>query len=432
MSKLLLPRVDRRTFLNTGLVSTLGLALSSFSGNLGAALPAKRARACILIWLNGGPSHIDTFDPKPGAPTGGPFKAIATKVPGVHLSEHFPKLAQQTHRLAVLRSLTSREGDHEQAQYFLHTGNARSETVEHPALGSVLRHAWSAEERDLPAFVAINGTVPGPGFLGVDFAPLQISNLESPLDNLQPPEEVSEEREKRRLKALAALNRGFALRASPSLVEGYNKLTSKALALRKSPGLKAFDLSEEKAALRSAYGIPEKEPTGGEENPVFGRACLVARRLIERDVRFVEVTLDGWDTHENNFEQVEKLAGQLDRGLAALVDDLAGRGLLESTLVLCLGEFGRTPKINPQRGRDHWPDAFSVVLAGGGVRGGQVLGATDERGEHITENPVTVPDLFATLLTVFGLRPDRTYHTPDGRPIKLADKGKVVGGLLGG
>jgi uncharacterized protein (DUF1501 family) len=211
----------------------------------------------------------------------------------------------------------------------------------------------------------------------------------------------------------------------PKRVAEQKKFTDKALRLRKSPALKAFDLAQEKPETFAAYGVPQGEgadPAAG----VFGKACVLARRLVEHGVRFVEVTLDGWDTHENNFATVEGLLKQLDPAFASLTSDLHDRGLLKDTLVLCMGEFGRTPTINAANGRDHWSDVFSVVMTGGGIRGGQVIGASDEKGEKVKDRPVGVPDLYASLLHAFGIDGKKAYRTPGGRPIKLADKGNVV------
>jgi hypothetical protein len=419
-----LRNLTRRQFLGTSLVGTLGLALSPGMQQLLAKEgPSRRAKRCILLWLNGGPSHIDTFDPKPGAETNGPFQAKATRVPGLQFCEHLPRLAEQAKHLAVVRSATSHEGDHDRAYHFLHTGNPREETVEHPALGAVVAREWSAEEGDLPSFVALNGSGPSPGFFGVEFAPHVIANLDAPLDNIALPDGVDEQRLARRLQALDAFDRGGTRRLDPDGIADHKRFTARALRFRSSPALKAFDLKEEKPETQAAYGIPAGENA---EGGTFGKACLMARRLVENGVRFVEVTLDGWDTHENNFETVKGLLGQLDPAFAALTSDLAERQLLDETLILCMGEFGRTPAINANNGRDHWNQAFSIVLAGGGIKGGQVLGATDARGETVKDRPVTIPDLYATLLTAFGIDPVKVYRSPGGRPIKLADKGKVV------
>jgi hypothetical protein len=335
--------------------------------------------------------------------------------------------------------LTSREADHDRAYHFIHTGNAREETVAHPTLGAVAAREWADEAAELPAFVGLNGASPSPGFLGVDFAPYIVGNLDAPLENVDLPEGVDEARLARRLKATAALNAAFAARADAVQVAEYDRLTARALRFRGGKARKAFDLSAEDSKALAAYGVPASKAEGpppegmapdGQEGVAFARSCLLARRLIEHGVRFVELTLDGWDTHSDNFNSVKKLSGQLDTPLAALLADLADRGLLEKTLVVVMGEFGRTPEINKDNGRDHYSEAFGGLLAGGGVKAGRVIGATDDKGVAVKDRPVTVPDLYATLLTAFGFNPARVYHTPEGRPIKLADKGRVVSELF--
>jgi hypothetical protein len=426
---------SRREFLGSTLAGTLGLALSpAFQRLLTAAPATRRARSCILLWLNGGPSHLDTFDPKPGAPTGGPFKAIATKVPGLQLSEHLSKLAAQAMHLAVVRSMTSKEADHDLAYALLHTGNPRSETVEFPSIGAVVAREWTAEDGDLPSFISINGNSAGAGFFGVEYSPYVIDNLDEPVANVALPEHVDEKRRDRQLKALDSLNHSFAKRVGRAGVADHERFTAKAIRLQKSPALRAFSLKDEKPQTLAAYGItprPEGEEPPEADQSTFGKSCLIARRLVEHGVRFVEVTLDGWDTHTDNFETVATLSRQLDGGFSGLVGDLADRGLLKETLVVCMGEFGRTPVINAQQGRDHWSEAFSIVLAGGGVQGGRVLGATDARGAQVTERPVKVPDLYATLLAAFGINGTNQYRTPEGRPIRLAENGSVVKELFG-
>jgi len=414
--------VTRRQALGAGLLGTIGLALSPAMQRLLAADgPTRRAKACILVWLNGGPSHLDTFDPKPDAPDDyhGPATAIDTAVEGVRLSGYFPELAKQAKDYALIRSITSKEADHDRANFFIHTGNLRSETVEYPALGAVVAKTWSDEKDELPNFVSINAGGGDGGFFGVEFSPHTISNFDAPIDNLALPDGVDDDRLARRLKGLDALNNSFAGRSDPGRVADHQRFHDKALRLRTSPALKAFDLKSEKPETIDAYGA-------GADDAAFQKSCLLARRLVENGVKFVEVQLDGWDTHGDNFNGVANLAKVLDPTLSALIRDLSDRGLLNDTLVLCMGEFGRTPKINEQQGRDHWSEAFSVLLAGGGVKGAQVIGQTDEKGEQVKDRPVTIPDYFATLLSSLGIDPAKQYRTPGGRPIKLADKGKVV------
>jgi uncharacterized protein (DUF1501 family) len=417
--------IGRRDFLGGGLAGTLGLALSPLFQRQVAAAGASepRAKRCVLLWLNGGPSHIDTFDPKPGAATGGPFKAIDTAVPGLKLSEHLPLLASRASHLAVIRSLTSAEADHERAYQFLHTGNMPQETVAYPALGAVVARRWSSDESTLPTYVAINGDGPGAGFFGVEYAPYVIGDPGSPFANVTPPEGVTDRRIGRRLTALDAFNAQSARRRDPEAIADHARVGAKARRLMRSPALKAFDLAKESPATRVRFAA-EGDDAG------FGRGCLLALRLLEQGVRFVEVSLDGWDTHADNFTATKALMARLDPAFAALVAALSERGMLDDTLVICMGEFGRTPTINDAAGRDHWSGAFSAVLAGGGIRGGQVLGSSDETGAKVKDRPVTVPDLFATLLAAFGVDGSRSYQTPEGRPIKLADKGRIVGELF--
>jgi hypothetical protein len=416
-------RHSRREFLGAGLVSTLGLALSpTFQRLVAKETSDRRAKACILIWLNGGPSHVDTFDLKPDGPSGykTTFKAIDTAAPGVKISEHLPLLAKQAKHMAIIRTLTSKEADHDIAYRNMHIGNKRDETVDYPSFGSVAAHGWTGEESDLPGYVAINGsTPPGAGFLGIEYSPQIITNLDSPLENLTLPEGVGEDRLDRRLKALEMLNQGFTKRSDPRRVADNERFVEKALKLRKSPALAAFDLSKEKPETIQAY-------TGSGQDSTFARACVLARRLVEAKVPFIEVQLDGWDTHGDNFRAVAGLSQRLDPALAGLTADLNDRGMLKDTLIVCMGEFGRTPKINPGMGRDHHAEAYSAVLIGSNVKGGQVVGETDAKGETVKDRPVTIPDFYATLLHAIGLDGKKQYRTPNGRPIRLADKGEVV------
>ena len=419
--------MNRRGFLGRGLAGTLGLAFSPTiqAQLLAAGAVAPKAKRCVVVWLNGGPSHIDTFDPKPGTPTGGPFQAIDSGVPGLQLSEHLPRLAAEAKHLAVVRSLTSAEADHDRAYQFLHTGNIPSETVAYPALGSVVARQWSGEESALPTYVAINGNGngAGPGFFGLDYAPYVIGDPSAPFANVAPAEGIGDRRMSRRLKALDAFDAESARSRDARAIADHSRISARARKLMRSPSLAALDLSKESPETRARFAA-EGDDAG------FGKGCLLALRLLEQGVRFVEVTLDGWDTHADNFTDTAAMMARLDPGLAALVAGLSGRGMLDETLVLCMGEFGRTPTINGTNGRDHWSEAFSAVLAGGGVRGGQVIGSTDDKGASVKDRPVTVPDLFATLLSAFGVDGSKSYQTPEGRPIKLAEKGKVVAELF--
>lgn len=413
--------VDRRGFLRLGVGGLLSFLLAQWLDPAPAGASARpAAKSCILLWMNGGPSHLDTFDPKPGAATGGPFKSIGTPAEGVRICEHLPQLAEQSRHLAIVRSMTSREGNHQRAQYLLHTGYAPSGTIQHPSLG-----AWVSEElgdpaSELPNFVSINGPSFGAGFLGVQYGPFIVTRAGQPPDNVRLPGFVSAGRFRERTQALESLERRFAEETGDIKVAGRRAVYAKAIRLMNAPKLRAFDLTEEPTSVKTAYGDTD-----------FGRGCLLARRLVEAGVRFVEVVLDGWDTHQDNFTRTKRLMQTLDPAMATLIKELNERNLLKSTLVLWMGEFGRTPVINANDGRDHWPQVWDAVIAGGGARGGIAYGQTDETGSRIVDRPVSVPDLFATIATLLGMDPSHTFLTPIGRPIAITDHGQPVRELIG-
>ncbi|HLK41130.1 MAG TPA: DUF1501 domain-containing protein [Polyangiaceae bacterium] len=414
-------RLCRRSVLRIGTSAVFGALVARHATPAAAQEAASRAKArgCILLWLNGGPSHIDTFDPKPGRATGGSFKAVKTCVHGVLVAEHLPKLADRMDRVALVRSMSSKEGNHARAQYYVHTGYAPNPTVVHPSLGGWVAARAVEPHAELPPFVSIGGPSFGAGFLGVENGPFVIQKAgASPADvDLAPG--VDEARFERRRAALDALEERFAGITGDAKVHGRREIYAQAVRLMRAPGLAAFDVSTESDATRAAYGDTD-----------FGRGCLVARRLVERGVRFVEVVLDGWDTHQNNFERTKALSQTLDTALAALLDDLRARGVVDQTLVACMGEFGRTPRINANDGRDHWPQAWTALLAGGGLRGGVAHGATDEDGAKVLGTPTTVPDLLATMASALGLDPGHTESTPAGRPISVTDGGAPLPNLI--
>jgi hypothetical protein len=421
---------SRRAFLKT---ATVGAALSieARGGSVRAAWPMPglwpgdagpgRARACIVLYMEGGPSQLDTFDPKPGRPTGGPFKAIETNVSGIRVSEHLPRLARQMKRLTIVRSLTSKEGNHDRARHLMHTGYPPQGGVDHPAFGSMIAEtrAQDAAVAQLPGYVAIGGPGEDAGFLGAAFSPFPVLNPTKPTRNLNLSRGVDGARFDARMALWRDLQADFAREHSGPVVAGQGEVGERAVALMRAPGAVAFDLSSETDGMRRAYG----------DSP-FGCGCLMARRLVAAGVPFVEVLLKGWDTHEDNFPRVRALSAVLDQAMSTLLDDLAARGLLESTLVLWMGDFGRTPRINERGGRDHFPGASSLVLAGGGVKGGQVIGATSDDGSEIIAQPVTVPDLYRSVAWAMNLDADHTRFAPLGRPIKTVDGGTVVPGLF--
>jgi hypothetical protein len=417
--------VSRRGFLG-GVAAAAGVlgwrdAVALHADELGRA-----GRACILLWMGGGPSQFESFDPKPGTPTGGPTRASATDVPGVHIASDWERVAQSLQHLAVIRSMTHLEGEHDRATFQLHTGYTPSPAIAYPTLGSVVAREVAPAGLDLPSFVRIGSYQPGsgPGFLGAALAPF---NVPSPLQlprNVVLPAGIHAERLRRRLGLMNELGEDFARAGAAPLVAAHRQLSDRAARMVLSPDLEAFAVEREPAALRDRYG----------RNP-FGQGCLLARRLIERGVTFVEVVSGhpeapaGWDTHIDNFNVTRQLVSWVDPALATLLADLRQRGRLERTLVIWMGEFGRTPRINDRGvsgGRDHYPRAFSVALAGAGIQGGRVVGATDASGSEVRERPVRVPDLFATFLHALGIDPRKRYHAPGDVPVRLADNGEPI------
>jgi hypothetical protein len=381
----------------------------------------KRGMACILLWMGGGPSQFETFNPKPGHENGGETKAISTSVPGIRIAEGLPNVSRVMEHLAIIRSMTSKEGSHPRASFLLHHGYLPMGGVKFPTLGSQVAHQIGDPSFDLPNFVRIGGRradLGGAGFLGVDYDPLVLQNPERPPDNTQPA--TRDARYARRLELLDKLEADFGAVEGADIVADHRKLIQKSSEMILSPQMGAFDLDNEPDKMRDAYGRSR-----------VGAGCLLARRLVEAGVTFVEVNVDGWDTHEDNFNRTSQRNALIDQPMAQLVADLHERGMLERTLVIWMGEFGRTPRINPRAGRDHYPRAFNVALAGGGIRGGQVVGATDAGGIEVTERPVTVSDLFRTVYTTLGIDADHENMSRIGRPIKLVDGGEVVRELLG-
>jgi hypothetical protein len=407
--------------LTGGLGGLLSLAIPRWQACAAADSARKQGKACILLWMNGGPSHIDTFDPKPGTKAGGTFKTIGTKIPDVKICEHLPLLAEQADRLAIIRSMTSKEGNHDRGQYLMHTGYAPSATLKHPSLGAWVSHELGDPKFELPNFVSICGPSISAGFMGAEYNPFAVLHPGEGVRNLPLAKDVDRSRFDSRLEALNILQDNFQAESGSASVGIHNTVYQKAVRLMRSPLVKAFDVSTEPASVLKAYGDDD-----------FGRSCLMARRLVEAGVKFVEVTLDGWDTHVDNFTGVRNLLGHLDPAMATLLKDLAERDRLDDTLVIWMGEFGRSPKINQVEGRDHYPAAWSAVLAGGGVRGGQVYGSTDEEGAKVVADAVTVPNYFATLAKLLGIDPARELMSPVGRPIAISEAGRPIERLIAG
>jgi uncharacterized protein (DUF1501 family) len=411
-------RVDRRGFLRAAACGFAGAsgfaALPSFAGEL-----RKQGKACILLWMAGGPSQFETFDPKPGAETQGPTRAIPTSVSGIQVAEHWVKTAPLMKELAVIRSMTGKEGNHGRATYLLHTSYPPSGGIQHPGIGSIVAKEIGPEDFDLPNFVSISGASIGPSFLGVKHAPFVITDPNRAPDNLPAP--VTGARLERRLDLIKELEGLQGQSAAAEMTREHQALYRQTAQMVLSPKTKAFDLESEPDRVRDIYGRSS-----------FGQGCLMARRLIETGVTFVEVQSGGWDTHGNELTTLKKLIPPVDQGTAALLTDLRDRGLLERTLVIWMGEFGRMPRINLNAGRDHYPQAWNVALGGLGVKGGQVIGATDKLGVEVIERPVLVPELFCTFYKALGINPRKENQSNVGRPLKIVETGQAVTEVFGG
>jgi hypothetical protein len=436
-----MPHLTRRDLLK---LSAAGVAATSLSGWLGtlaadAAADPQRKRSCILLWMNGGPSQMDTFDLKPGHANGGPFRSIETSAPGLRISEHLPNVARYGHRMAVVRGMSTKEADHGRATFVMRTGYNSTGPIQYPGIGSLLSKELGAADAPLPNCVAIapyrffNAAAYGPGFLGPQYAPLMVGDnvqqVAQPngqveadygkllrVQDVDAPEEVGPAHADARLKLLQEMESDFVNRHPGVAPRSHQTAYDRAVRLMRTTAAKAFNLDEEPSAVRDAYG-----------RSLFGQGCLLARRLVERGVPFVEVTLAGdngagWDTHSQNFGAVRLLSQVLDPAWGALMSDLEVRGLLDSTLIVWMGEFGRTPQINPQQGRDHFPIAWSTVLAGGGIRGGQAVGKTSPDGMEVVERPTKVADFLATVCLALGIDPLKQNISNVGRPIRIADK----------
>lgn len=411
----------RRRFIARAASSLLGVGLlpDFLSRDALAAAPARagHAKNVIYLYMDGGMSHVDTWDPKAGAVMG-PTKTIQTSADGVLLGEYLPRTARQMHHGTVVRSLTSTQGAHEQGNYYMHTSYQLRGTINHPSLGAWLAHFRGAGNPTLPSSVYVGNASrhPGAGFFRPELSPLFVNNPENGLKDIERQKGLTKDSHAARMKLAGELDTEFIRTFGKQRnVAAHTGAYDGAYRMMASADIAAFDLTQEKPELRDAFG-----------RDAFGQGCLLARRLVERGVRFVEVSLHGWDTHSNNFTATPDLCDKLDRGLATLVNDLHARGMLRDTLVVVATEFGRSPKINQSLGRDHYPTAFSAAFFGGGVKGGAVYGATNQTAEIVTDQEITIPDFNATIGHALGLPVDEVVVAPNGRPFKLADKGKPV------
>lgn len=375
-------------------------------------------KSAILLWMGGGPSTIDMWDLKPGAVTGGPFRPIST-TGDMQICEHLPQIAQQMHHLSVVRSMSTREADHDRGRYYMHTGFVPNPNIEHPSYGSVVAHELMSGRYDLqiPPFVSVGGASQGPGFLGMAWSPFsvgsdgRIRNLDMNLDDT---------RLMQRMKTLELIEGGFIGQRRGPAAEDHQKILQKTFELMSSQQMEAFKVDQEPEQVKKRYG----------ENG-FGRGCLMARRLVEVGVPFIEVDLGGWDNHNGIHDTLtNQLLPTLDQAMSALVEDLDQRDRLKDTVVLWMGEFGRTPVINADAGRDHWARCWSVVVGGGGIKGGLAVGETDAEGRQVTSEPYASEDLMATVCRGLGISLETTYQSKNGRPMKIANGGKLIRELI--
>lgn len=412
--------LSRRQMMERFASLCLGVRIASSTGPLHAATgPGGKAKNVICLYLRGGISHIDTFDPKPGRPEMAGVQPIATNADGVQISEWFPRFAKQMQHVTLVRSMTSVLGIHELGAYNAHTSYFMTPTIKHPGLGSWAVKLLGSSNKVLPGNVLINGSPqhPGSGYMESHLAPLPIVNPEAGLQNSALPKSVAMADLDRRT-ALAQMVGSHFVKSTPHRdVGAYLKIQQDAAALMKSEDLKVFDIGLETEQTREAYG-----------KHTFGQGCLLARRLVESGVRFIEVEDDqNWDTHNDQIASMQNMTPSADQAMSALLEDLHQRGLLQSTLVIMITEFGRTPQINEATaGRGHHPGVFTWWLAGAGIKAGFAYGQSDEIAERVADKPVTMPDFNATVALAMGMDLQHIEHSPSGRPFTVADKGKPV------
>ena len=408
--------MSRRHFLeHLAGASALALPALNFTNALAANAKdmKRRHKSAIMLYMGGGPSTIDIWDMKPGAPTGGSFKPIAT-TGDVQICEHMPLMAKQMKHMSIVRSMSTREADHTRGRYYMHTGYVPNPSIEHPGYGSVVSHELASQVSDLqiPPFVSVGGSSVGPGFLGMTYAPFVV-DYNGKVRNTDT--SIGQDRLAQRMHMLASIEKGFIEQSRGEAAIDHGKILDKTVSLFTSQQMDAFKLDKEPKNVRDMYG------TGS-----FANGCLMARRLVEAGVPFVEVDLGGWDMHTGVFTSLERKLAELDKPMSALIEDLNQSGLLKDTVVLWMGEFGRTPRINGTAGRDHWARSWSVVVGGSGIKGGTAVGATNEDGTEVTTDPYKSEDLMASVLKALGISLETTFTSKNNRPMKIANGGRVI------
>ena len=435
-------KLSRREALQLSAAGVVGFSMSGWLeavANENATNPQRR-RSCILLWMNGGPSQMDTFDLKPGHANGGPYQEIQTNVPGLRISEHLPKLARHADKMAIIRAMSTREGDHSRGSFYMRTGYLPQGPIQYPTLGSMVAKEIGAPDLPLPSFVSIapyrlfSPAAYSSGFLGPQYAPLMVGEVTNfgvqqggqdqydenlRVQDMRYADGLTANQFDARVNILQDIERDFTTRHPTVATQSHQTAYERAVRLMRTSARTAFNLSEETSSIRDAYG-----------RNLFGQGCLLARRLVERGVPFVEVTLGampgnpiGWDTHGQNFQNVARLSEVLDPAWGTLMDDLRDRGLLDTTTIIWMGEFGRTPRINGGQGRDHYPNAWTTVLAGGGINGGQAYGQTSDDGTTVEDpRPISVPDFLATACQALGIDHTGTNMSNVGRPIPITER----------
>lgn len=399
--------MKRRQFITTLAASTYGLKTLDAKD----APIASKAKNVIYICLDGGMSHIDTFDPKDDKDVMGDTTKISTNVDGIELGNRLPKLAEVVDKMSIIRSTTSKTGAHEQAQYLNRTSYRQIGSIVHPSLGSWVAHLQE-RERDIPDYVLISGSSahPNSGFLPKVKSPLPIVDPQGGLRNSKVDSKLED-----RMRILRELNSGL----KAPLASEYNQFYDNTVRFLKSKDLELFDLTKESSDIRAKYGDTK-----------LGQGCLLAKRLIKGDIKFIEINNGGWDTHVDNFTKLDNKLKEVDDALSALVLDLDSEGLLDSTLIALVTEFGRTPSINVNEGRDHHPQCYSTVLIGAGVKGGYVAGETNKTASKVTKDPYTISDINATIAHLLGIKTDEEKISPSGRPFKVANKGNIIKDII--
>jgi hypothetical protein len=410
--------MNRRHFISHTIgAAPLVLPAINFTDSIlaNAADMKKNTKSVILLWMGGGPSTIDLWDLKPDTPTGGPFKPISTSADGIQICEHLPLLSKQMHHMSIVRSMSTREADHTRGRYYMHTGFVPNPSIEHPSYGSVVSHELSkfVPELEIPAFVSVGGSSIGPGFLGMTYAPFVVDSNGNIRDLNG---SIDQNRVMERLQMLEAIEDNFISQKRGNIAIEHKKVVDKTVKLMTSQQMDAFKVSKEPQEIRDKYG-----------NTGFGRGCLMARRLVETGVPFIEVDLGGWDNHSDIFPtlQNQKLP-ELDKSMSALIDDLNNRGLLDTTAIVWMGEFGRTPNINGNSGRDHWARSWSAVVGGAGFKRGVVVGETSQDGKEVVSESYSSEDLMASILKSVGISLETTFTSKNGRPMKIANSGRVI------